>query len=451
MRRSISGPLMVIAIGVLFFLNNFFPDVFTWRSLALYWPFLLIGLGIIRLIEVLVDAGRARPIGPPRFSGGGLVLVVIACIFFWGVSKSSRSHWRGTPFPFVHMGPAGMFGESFDFDVKQSLPVTAADARVLLEGLKGNVTVSGDDSSDVVVSGRKTIHAFSRNTAKQADHRTQIEIVRNGNDIVVRSTGSPEHDDLSISYDVDIKVPRRMSLSAQGSPENVTAESLDGNVDISGGNGNVRLTSIGGNVRVETTKRKDLVRAIGIKGNLDLRGTGTDLQLEDVIGQVTIQGNYFGTLEFRNLAKPLHFESEQTDLRVEKLPGSISMDLGDFRADNIVGPLRLRCQSRDVHISNFSNDLEVNIERGDIELNPQRTPLAKMDVHLRAGDIDLTLPEKGPFDLRGSTSQGDVENQYGNGIATNSEGRTASIKSEASSGPVITVTTDRGNITVKKS
>ena len=70
MRRSIGGPLIVISIGVLFLLNNFYPDVFTFRSLFLYWPFLLIGLGVIRLIEVFLDAGRARPLVPSQISGG---------------------------------------------------------------------------------------------------------------------------------------------------------------------------------------------------------------------------------------------------------------------------------------------------------------------------------------------------------------------------------------------
>jgi DUF4097 and DUF4098 domain-containing protein YvlB len=449
MRRSISGPLVVISIGLLFFINNFYPDVFSWRALFRLWPFLLIALGVVRLIEVLVDAGRARPLSPSGFSGGGVVLAVLGCFLFWGISKGAHHPWPGISF--AHSGSPWMFADTFDFDVRQSLAANAGDARVVIEGLHGNVTVTGDDSSEVAVTGRKTIRCFSRTTASVTNNRTQIEVTRNGNDIVVRATGSPDRDESSISYDLDIKVPRRLSLSAQGSAEDITAESLDGSVDISGDSGNVRLTSIGGNVRVETTRRKDLVRAVGIKGNLDLRGTGTDLQLEDVMGQVTIQGNYFGTLDFRNLAKSLHFESEQTDLRVEKLPGSISMDLGDFRAEDVTGPLRLRCQSRDVHISNFSNDIEVNVERGDVELSPQRTPLAKMDVRLRAGDIDLTIPEKATFELHASTSQGDVDNQYGKGIETDSQGRSATIRSDSNGGPAIMMTTDRGNITVKKS
>ncbi len=451
MRRSIGGPVVVIAIGALFLLNNFRPDIFTWRALGQFWPFLLIGFGIIRLLEVLSDAARARPLQGSFMSGGGIVLFVLACLLLWSVSKTTRGRWHGPPF--IHVNSMDMFGEEFDFDVKQDLPVTTGDARLVLDGLRGNITVAGDDSSSVAVSGHKSIHAFSHNSADEASHRTQLEIVRNGNDIVVRSTGlgSTGHSEIRVAYDIDIKVPRRMSLATQGATENVTVESLDGNVDVSGDSGNIILTSIGGNARVETSRRKDLVRAVGVKGTLDLRGTGTDLQIEDVTGPVSIQGTYFGTLDFRNLAKPLHFESEQTDLRVEKLPGSISMDLSDFRANNVTGPLHLRCQSRDVHISDSSNELEVIVDRGDIEINPQRTPLAKIDVRVKAGDIDLTLPGKSPFDLHAHTVQGDVDNQFGDGISSTEEGRSASLKSDASVGPAVTVTTDRGRITVKKS
>ncbi len=155
MRRSISGPLIVISIGVLFLINNFYPDVFSWRILFHLWPFLLIGLGVIRLIEVLVDAGRARPLPPAHFSGGGIVLVVLACFLFWGISKGARSHhWPAAPF--VHMDASSVFGEQFDFDIKQTLPVNAADARLVLDDVRGSVTVSGDDSAVVTVTGRKT-------------------------------------------------------------------------------------------------------------------------------------------------------------------------------------------------------------------------------------------------------------------------------------------------------
>ena len=45
--RSITGPLILVTIGVVFLLNNMGHDI-PWSYLADYWPFLLIGLGIIR-------------------------------------------------------------------------------------------------------------------------------------------------------------------------------------------------------------------------------------------------------------------------------------------------------------------------------------------------------------------------------------------------------------------
>jgi hypothetical protein len=74
-----------------------------------------------------------------------------------------------------------------------------------------------------------------------------------------------------------------------------------------------------------------------------------------------------------------------------------------------------------------------------------------MDVHTRNGDITLALPEKAEFQLDGSTSQGDVDNEYGGGLQTQSSGRAASIRGRAGNGPVVTVGTDRGMVTVKKS
>ena len=56
MRRSITGPLIVIAIGAIFLVRNFRPDLISFRAVADYWPFLLIGAGIIGLLEVLVHA-----------------------------------------------------------------------------------------------------------------------------------------------------------------------------------------------------------------------------------------------------------------------------------------------------------------------------------------------------------------------------------------------------------
>ncbi len=93
---------------------------------------------------------------------------------------------------------------------------------------------------------------------------------------------------------------------------------------------------------------------------------------------MTINGSYSGNLEFKNLAKPLHFESPNTRICAKvALPGQISMDLGELTGNNLVGPVHLVTKSKDVKIEDFTNSLELETERGDIELQPKHMPLAQ--------------------------------------------------------------------------
>ena len=52
-RRSLTGPVILIALGVIFLLQEFVPD---W-GLRKTWPILLVVIGVLKLL----DAGR-----PPR-------------------------------------------------------------------------------------------------------------------------------------------------------------------------------------------------------------------------------------------------------------------------------------------------------------------------------------------------------------------------------------------------
>ena len=187
-----------------------------------------------------------------------------------------------------------------------------------------------------------------------------------------------------------------------------------------------------------------------MKGNLDLEGRGSDVQLENIAGQVTINGSYGGTLNFKNLAKPLHFESPNTDLRVEALPGQISMDLGEFTAKNLVGPIHLKTKTKDVKIEDFTDSLELETERGDIAIEPGRLPLGKIDAKSRSGKIELALPEKASFQLMATAERGEATNDFGPAIQKQTEGRASSLKGGTGKGAEISISTERGSVLVRK-
>lgn len=462
--HSIAWPLLLILLGVLFLFRNFVPSIPIWYLFTNYWPVLLIALGLIRAAEVLWafhttgDARRYRGMG-----GGQIVWLVLVCLVIATVSRHGGPH-------FARFGAGGLdlFGEQFDYPVSLSQGAGPAK-RLVLENLRGNITVSGGDGDQIHIEGRRSIKAYNQAAADDANRRSELRLVLEGDQLVVRSAAptvrvntwesdghqfvpphfDPHGSDLEASMDIDITVPRQLSVDAHGRSGDLTVNTITGDVNVTAQRGEVRLTGIGGTAHVDMV-RGGLLRAADVKGNVDLEGRGSDVQLENIAGQVTINGFFSGTLEFRNLAKPLHFESERTDLKIAQIPGNVTMDLGNFHATDLVGPVHFVTRSRDIHIDGFTESLELEVEHGDIQLKPGKTPLPKIDVHARSGDIHIDLPPNAPFNLKGNSLQGEVRNDYGDGVEVLGEGHAATLHSVKPAGPSITVVTDRGTVSVGK-
>jgi DUF4097 and DUF4098 domain-containing protein YvlB len=113
-----------------------------------------------------------------------------------------------------------------------------------------------------------------------------------------------------------------------------------------------------------------------------------------------------------------------------------------------VGPARLETRSRDVQVSEFTNSMEVSVERGDIELRPS-SPVAKLDAHTRSGNITLALPPEAKFDLTASTNRGQLSNEFGGSIRIEESARGGTMRG-ANGGPAVDLHTDRGEVTVRQ-
>jgi len=320
----------------------------------------------------------------------------------------------------------------------------------VFDNLRGNVRITGSDEPTIKVDEHKIVRAFNKDDADQADHQTPLEIVADGDRIVVRTNQEKASHARRISCDLEVTLPRGVTIEGRGSYGDYDVNDLAGSVDISSGNAGVRLTNIGGSAKVDL-QRSDIVRAVDVKGDIDIEGRGSDVELENIAGQVTVNGSYSGTLQFKNLAKPLHLESRNTDLRVAKVPGTITMTLGEFTGSNLIGPVRLVTRSKDIHLEDFTQSLELETERGDIDLKPGKLPVPKIDARSRSGNIDLELAESAKFELKATTNRGEAHNEYGAPIQAETQGQGGTLKGKVDDGPVITITTDRGSVTVKKS
>ncbi len=446
-RGTIAGPLVLIAVGVLFLLHAISPNFQIGEILVQYWPYLLILWGVIQLIEVCTRYAFNRPIPLNGISGGGWFLVILICIVGLTAFEVRRpdTWWRRAGFE----RGVEAFGEGHDYSFDRMARSVGGTPRIAIESFRGDAKIVGTDGTEVTVSGHKIIRAFDSHDADRANGQTPVEVVVQGNTVTIRCNQDKAGTRTPVTTDLDISVPRGSSIEATGTRGDIDISSVAGDVNVNSENAGVRLQDIGGNVKVDT-RRSDLIRCANVRGSADLRGHGTDVELAKIAGQVTVSGDYTGSVSLRDLAQPVRVQSMRTELNVQRVLGEIRFDRGSLNLQNVVGPLTLSTRATDVSLDGFTNGLDLTVDKGDIDLRPGRLPLGKMVVHTRSGNIELALPYTANFALNASTDHGEIDNQFGEALKQRTEGRGARLEGSIGDGPDLNLTTKRGSITVRK-
>lgn len=447
-RASIIGPLILILLGGLFLIHNLRPDLSLLRSAAQHWPWLLMAWGAIRLVEVLFWYQHSQPLPRTGVSGGEWVLVVFLCLLGSGMASVMRLNngWSN-----VNARGWGwqIMGEQYDFPLSAE---TKADGvtRIVVENLRGTARITGTDAAIVKVNGHKTVRALDRATAERADRETGLELERQGDVLYIRSNQQKWSGDERVSAELDISLPKTVLLECKSRVGDFDITDMRNAVLINSDNAGVRLQNIQGRAEINVRK-SDIVRAVNIQGDVVLKGSGEDLEFDNITGQVTADFSYTGDLEFKNLAKPLRFESNTVTLNIERIPGRLQLTRGDIEAEGIAGPSRIKSGSKDVRVTEFTGATEIEVDRGDIRLAPGRGPLGQIDARTRSGEIEVALPEKAGFSLTAKVNKGSVENDFGSPLKKEDEGRSERITGTTGPGPTVNLDADRGSIRVRKS
>jgi DUF4097 and DUF4098 domain-containing protein YvlB len=140
-----------------------------------------------------------------------------------------------------------------------------------------------------------------------------------------------------------------------------------------------------------------------------------------------------------------------TELRFEKVPGEISMSLSTLTCNNVTGPVLIKARSKDIVLTDASNTVTIDVERGDVELVQEKATSGRVDIEVRSGDIDLALPEKAKFTIAASTSRGEVHNDFSDKLEVKTEERGGRLAGTLGAGPEFKLQTNRGSVTVRKS
>ncbi len=272
-RGSVIGPLILILIGALFLLRNLWPEIQMADFISKYWPYVLIIWGGLRLVEILLAAIMSKPIPRNGISGGEWVLVLLICVI-GGTMYTARHYASWIPTGRAWRGMVVDMGENYDYTFAPAEKPCAKGCRVLIENFRGNAKITGSkEATTVKVTGRETIRSFQQADADKANKETQLELVDQGDGMIIRTNQDHVSDRMRVTADLEITVPIGSSVEAHGRLGDFDVQNVTGGVDINSDNAGVRLENIGGNVHVDLRK-SDIIRATDVKGNVDLKGRG---------------------------------------------------------------------------------------------------------------------------------------------------------------------------------
>jgi hypothetical protein len=444
-RHSLIGPLILIIIGAAILANNLGYPIAVWRLLGDYWPFLLIAWGGLRLVEVVFLSFSGKPLPRSGIPGGEWVLIILICVFGSVIFQGRQWATSGIRI----RGMEDLLGQSYDYQHTEQKMQAGKTPLIIVENLRGNTRITGGDTEEIVTNGRTTIRAFQKVEADNDNANAKLEIVKQGDRFLVRSNQDRASNSSRISSDIEIVVPRGATIEGRGRYGDFDVTQVAG-VSIDSENAGVRVNEIKGSVRFDL-RRSDVVRATAVTGSVDVKTNGNDIEMDGIGGSVTLLGGYNGELSFRKIAGKFRYQSNTTELTFAAIPGQVRMARGNLNGDNFTGPMLLKTTSKDVDLSDFTGSVQMSVERGNVDLRPNTAQVGPMDIKTTGGDIRVTLTPSAKFQLEAASERGSVENDYGAPIETTSGRKGGSMKGSVGiAGPIITLNSERGTITVRK-
>jgi hypothetical protein len=434
--------LLLLFVGLLLLLHNY-RGVSIGEVIGHWWPLILIFWGAIKLYERMA-ASRAGDPAAAKITGGE-VFLVLGLLSLLGIVVGVDYFRENLP------GHIREWGNSFDFDLDVAPKDVPGDARITIHNGRGSISVRPSDESQIRVSGKKNAKAWNESDAQQAADRVGVEIVKNGDGYEIHPSGVSAGDS-RISFDLDVMVPKKASLTIRNEKGNITVADMAKAVNVTNGVGDIEIHDTGGDVDIET--RKSDVKVSDTKGSVKISGHGGQIDVSGAAGGLTIEGEFAGPIRADKIAKGVRFVSQRTDLTLSQLAGHMEASPGHLEIYDAPGSLNVRTQD-DITLENASGKVKIDNRRGNVEVRFSAPPKEDIEIDNASAGITLSLPESSSFEIVADCHSGDINSEF----QADSLKLTSGTKSGDSHlegrygsgrGPKIILKTSYGSISIRK-
>jgi hypothetical protein len=380
LRAGLLSGLFWLALGVLIFLD-ILGAVETLGFFGVYWPVLLIGFGIGKIIDHFRFQGVSQVRMGEVF---GLVFVIVLGLASHTLSKAhlpllDEIGWGEFRFPF----PIRLESEKFEFETTAQISLEGISL-VRIENLYGDVSLRQGDGDRAAVRLVQTISADKKPEAEEFSKRVRvITAVKEG----VLTIGSNRADlgeegrrlrttlaiTLPAALEVEVEngfghvsiVDRQASCSVTNSYGDVRVQSQSGGLTVRNRNGEVSLRSAKGPVKVEN--RRGTISLSNHEGPAELKTEHGSVRVEHVTGSVVVH-NHFGSVRLVDIEGGATVAGDGTSVTVEGVTGPLSVRNSRERVlvRNAGGAIDLEASNNQVRIERAAGDVTLQAVHSEV-------------------------------------------------------------------------------------
>jgi DUF4097 and DUF4098 domain-containing protein YvlB len=453
-RSSILGPLVLITVGIIFLLvqTGHLQGYRLWEWYGRFWPFLLVGAGVVMLLEWAYDQHAQSDPTQPRYRrrvGGGVFTLLVILAFTGVVLSGVRDSGHTRLFNGWNINQDNLdefLGDKHESDqnLAQAFP---AGATLTVNNPRGDVTISGtSDDNQIHVSVHKEVYTRSDSEAETKAQRLSPNLNVNGNNVVL---SLPSMD--GARADLTITLPATAATTVNANRGDVKITAIKAPVTITANHGDIELSAITGDITARINNSGSNLSAHSVTGSLTVEGRSHDTTISDINGPLTLRGEFFGDAHFERIRGPLKFHTSRTDLQLARLDGQIDISSSAaLSTSEAVGPLTLTTHSRNITLDRVAGDVSVTNRNGSVDVT-SAPPLSNVTVENRNGSVTITVPEQANFAYQFDATNGDIESDFPQVKSSSEDSRKNTVNGTiGKGGPLLRVTTSQGDVSLKK-
>ena len=457
-RGSVLGPILLIAIGIIFLLiqTGRLDHQKFWGWYGHWWPLLLVVGGLVVLVEWALDQRQMRDpqqIPYRRSLGGGVFTLLLFIVIAGFIARNVGEFPDGTSrlFPGYHFDQDSLdqfFGDKHESDQTLDFAFNAGSSLAVVNP-RGDVTVNGtSDDNRIHISVHKQVYARSDSDADTKAQQLVPATASYGSSFTLTMPAIEGG-----RADLVIAVPATAATTVTANHGDIHVASIKAPVAATANHGDVELSAITGAVNAHINNSGSSVSAHSIDGGFTVRGRGQDVTLADISGPVSINGDFFGATHLEHIRGTVRYHTSRTDFQLARLDGEADISPhADLSADQVLGPVVLTTSNHNITLDRVSGDVAVTDRNGTIDLTASPT-LGTITLEDRNDSIKVTLPERASFSIQADTTDGHIDTDLTlpTQAGPQNDGRHSTLTgSSGGGGPLVRITTTNGDISLHK-